>query len=330
MKKHVVPDENNINSCDECPFKCKKGEALLKHFREKHKTDTQNTTTVSPRIEEDKDELSRTKEELRVLKNNFQRLEAHFQDSLEEVNKVKSEYEAKLIEANDKFRQVKAENEELREKVDVLFKLGRSYINKKEKTQQDENNEKKKDVPVTDDVEEIQTISVEEVTVDDLQTWTQNRLRGFKRVSPSSNSAPKHKPATNSSTTNRQPQTSASPATPASEGSSGSGSARESSAWGPSTGSERKQYCHYFVNKGKYNYEEKCRFAHEQAPMCRSGLACNRSKCMYSHPNIGGTGIMAFLDVTRCPQLMMNPWMSQNLIQQLPNPWMMNGNQGRN
>ena len=235
---------------------------------------------------------------------------------------------------------MKAENEELREKVDVLFKLGRSYINKKEKTQQDENNEKKKDVPVTNDVEEIETISVEEVTVDDLQTWTQNRLRGFKRVSPSSNSAPKHKPATNSSTTNRQPQTSASPATPASEGSSVSGSARESSAWGPGTGSERKQYCHYFVNKGKCNYEEntgeKCRFAHEQAPMCRSGLACNRSKCMYSHPNIGGTGNMAFLDRTRGPQQMMNawpmmnPWMNQNLIQQLPNPWMMNGNQGRN
>ena len=45
---------------------------------------------------------------------------------------MKSDYEAKLIEANDKFRTVKAENQELKEKVDVLFKLGRSYINRKE------------------------------------------------------------------------------------------------------------------------------------------------------------------------------------------------------
>ena len=51
-----------------------------------------------------------------------------FQDSLEEVNRVKSEYEAKLMEANEKVRQAVAENEVLKEKVDVLFKLGRSYI----------------------------------------------------------------------------------------------------------------------------------------------------------------------------------------------------------
>ena len=78
-----------------------------------------------------------------------------------------------------------SDNEELREKIDVLFKLGCIYINKKEKTQQEE--KKKQDVPVTNDAEEIETISVEEVTVDDLHTWTQNRLRGFKRVSPLSN-----------------------------------------------------------------------------------------------------------------------------------------------
>ena len=47
---------------------------------------------------------------------------------------MRSEYEGKLIEANDKFREIKTENEELKEKVDILFKLGRAYINKKKIT----------------------------------------------------------------------------------------------------------------------------------------------------------------------------------------------------
>ena len=105
LDKHFVPDKDNMYQCDECTFKCKKGEALLKHFQGKHKTGTQNTTKDVSRVDEDKAELSRTKEELRVLKNNFERLESHFQDSLEEVNNVKSEYEAKQIEVNDRFRQ---------------------------------------------------------------------------------------------------------------------------------------------------------------------------------------------------------------------------------
>ena len=117
------------------------------------------------------------KEELRQLKNNFERLESLFQDSLEEVNQVKSEYEAKLIEANDRFRTVKAENEELKEKVDVLFKLGRSYINRKENPPKT-NNENLDEITIDE------SITIEDVTEDDLQTWTKNKLRGFRRVSP--------------------------------------------------------------------------------------------------------------------------------------------------
>ena len=60
---------------------------------------------------------------------------------------VKSDYGAKLIEANDKYRTVKAENEELKEKVDVLFKLGRSYINRKD----NKPDEKEKETPPNSD-----------------------------------------------------------------------------------------------------------------------------------------------------------------------------------
>ena len=56
------------------------------------------------------------KEEIQQLKNNFEWLDSLFQDSLEENNQLKLEYEAKLIEAklieaNDRFRQVKTESE---------------------------------------------------------------------------------------------------------------------------------------------------------------------------------------------------------------------------
>ena len=88
-----------------------------------------STITVETETVEGTEE-GNSKEELRMLKSNFQRLELLFQDSLLQV---RSEYEAKLIDAKDKYRAVKAENEELKEKVDVIFKLGRSYINRRKK-----------------------------------------------------------------------------------------------------------------------------------------------------------------------------------------------------
>ena len=52
-----------------------------------------------------------------------------YQDALEEADTVKADFEARLLKATDMYAAAKAENEVLEEKVDVLFKLGRSYIN---------------------------------------------------------------------------------------------------------------------------------------------------------------------------------------------------------
>ena len=46
---------------------------------------------------EDED-LFRTKSELKILKSNFQRLEKMYHESSDEVNRVKSEYEARIVE----------------------------------------------------------------------------------------------------------------------------------------------------------------------------------------------------------------------------------------
>ena len=84
-----------------------------------------------------------------------------YQDSLEEVNNVKSEYEARLIKANDNYVVVKAENEVLKEKVDVLFKLGRSYLNNNAKMKNTDKTEQ--EIRSSEDTEDN---DVQEVHID--------------------------------------------------------------------------------------------------------------------------------------------------------------------
>ena len=74
-----------------------------------------------------------------------------YHESLDEVNKVKSVYEAKLIEANNSFRTVKAENEVLKKKwmyflswVEVILTTAR---NKKQPTKPKWMKNKKKKWP---------------------------------------------------------------------------------------------------------------------------------------------------------------------------------------
>ena len=178
------------------------------------------------------------------------------------------------------------------------------------------------------------------MTEDDLQSWTQNKLRGFKRVSPSASSTNKSKPSAPAGSNTNTSKQSKSKMTPGKEAPERVTPTPETPPENRLPGRERKQYCHYYVNQGKCHFEdktgEKCRFAHEQAPMCRSGMACNRNKCMFSHPNVGGTNNTHFLDRSRGPHQMMNtwpminPWMNSNQFPQFPNPWGMDGNPGRN
>ena len=336
LEKHISPNENNLYTCDECDFSCQVGKTLLTHFKDNHNENTQNDQIVETNITE---EEHRHKEEVKLLKNNFERLESLLQEALDENNKIKSEYEAKLIDANDKLRVTKTENEELKEKVDVLFKLGRGYINKYER-------KSSPDVPnnqVTSE-DRIETVDIEEVIIDeggneDLQAWTKNKLRGFKRSGPTSkaeiqsNSKQNPKPSkpTSNERTNPASPSPAEPVgpTPAQPGvQSSENNFRD----------ERPMYCHYFSNQGKCSYEERngsrCRFIHGDAPMCQSGAACKRAKCMYKHPNMAGrrthflgqkSGIPANLNPW---MMMMNPWLNSNPNQmQMPNPWNMDRRQ---
>ena len=321
MEKHTGADKDNNYKCDDCTYKTNNKDEFRKHFRENHSTyakDQSKHETIEI-VNEDPSEESSEKVDLKLLRSNFERLQQMYHESLDENNKVRSEYEAKLLEAHDNYRTVKAENEELKEKVDVLFKLGRSYINnrKNEETLSNGTNGER--------AEENETITNIEVDGDmeNLTEWSKSKMRGFRRVDPS-------KPATKPTDKSSGAPKAANPS-----GASTTGSTRTSPplhAEPPpqneniETDAYKGRYCHYFSNYGKCRFEERtgerCKFEHKQAPMCNSGASCTRPKCMFSHPkkigNQNSQNNNNFLGQMINPWGMLNPWMNQ-----APNPWNM-------
>ena len=105
---------------------------------------------------------------------------------------------------------------------------------------------------------------------------------------------------------------------------------------------QKRRFCHFYVNTGQCNFEEKtgskCKFLHEKAPMCISGVKCSRTRCMFSHPNTNA--IQNFLRPMKSMSgnsvHMLNPWQMTNwnpwgtlipLNQQMINPWQNSWNQ---
>ena len=237
------------------------------------------------------------------------------------------------------FCVVKAENEALKEKVDILFKLGRSYLNNnkvKEKQTSTSNNSDggKSD---KDDTERIEVVEVTDESLEDLQTWTTHKMRGFKRVNPATDpTQPKPTPTNTSNAAKTSTKFSKESATSHSKNTSTKppieSPPSSKSNLHPSPNSMDStyegKYCHYFVNYGKCNYEERsgeiCKFEHKQAPMCSFGINCKRLKCMYSHPRQQKNN--NFLENGRKmnqwmnPWQMLNPWMTQQQ-NQFQNPW---------
>ena len=324
IEKHFSPDENGQFQCDECEHKCNTRKELKEHYQAEHgltgdKYEDDNSAQNQRNLEE----------ELRLLKNHFQRLESLFKETSEELEKVKTDYEAKLTEANDKFRTVKAENEELKEKVDVLFKLGRSYINRKEKNTDEIMKEQHKSA---DKIECVETVLIDqEDDISDLQEWTKHKLRGFKRSNPTAPPTQKQKDDPTSNKKKSPPTSKATslqaPVPPA-----------PAPATKPAADLYKGRYCHYFVNKGSCTFEErtgqKCKYEHTQAPMCKSGINCTRFKCMYSHPKhpaIQNHTRSNFLGQVWNPFPLMNPWMSPPQSPwNFPSPWIQGKQNTRN
>ena len=296
MREHIVEThtkkgKDNRFSCDSCDFKSKKRQQLLLHFRTEHMKKTGNSPGDAD--DDKREETIAIKEEYRKLKNNFERLNAMFQESLEEVDRVKSEYSAKLIEATEKYRVTLTENEELKEKVEILFKLGRGYIDKAEHRKDDKN-------PVVS--EENDSDTVEDSPDDDIEcltAWATNKFRGFKRVSPTTSSVrSKDPPASPPSSRTTSGPAEAPPSLDPKPSQSTVNERLQNIARNNPIGHHKPdaigspQYCHFFTNYGRCPFEEKtgkrCKFLHKTAPMCKNGTSCTRTKCMFTHPNTYG------------------------------------------
>ena len=329
LDKHARPDLSGQFECDDCEYKTKDKSDFGKHYKNMHGSNSSKNEANT---------VSKLKEDLRILQNNFERLEMMYRDALEEVNTVKAEYESKLIKANDSFASAKAENETLKEKVDVLFKLGRTYLNSQKATNNIEKQADKQDN--TDIIEvEVHRSSAEDENLD-LEGWTKNKMRGFKRNNPATQAVPSMNPL-NSETGPISSRMSSSAQGPRSAGSmetrrltnpspinnpkthenQGSGARTSSSENSENVrktnngGKQQIRYCHYFVNKGRCDFEERtgsqCKFEHKMAPMCNSGMNCSRHKCMFSHPKVNpASHHHPFLG----RNMMMNPW-------PILNPW---------
>ena len=335
LEKHGQPDNNGWYKCDDCTFQSREKSDFGEHFKTNHGS---NSKSISNKTSEKE---IRLEIELRQLKNNLGRLEAIYHEALEENNNIKSEYEAKLMTVQDDLTTTKAQNEALEEKVDILFKLGRSYL-EQGKTTTIKDNTKDKNIDEIIEIDNEQT----DVSIESLESWTTKKLRGFKRVNPAANcvstgvtnltyTAPKKKHSSSSSSPSSGKSLSPSTPAPAQPDSTPPPSdMREAQQSEKQSEFGRDKFCHYFVNMGKCTFEErtgkKCKFQHRQAPMCRLGTSCGRPKCMYSHPKLNGKN--NFLEYPReyHPQMnpwqighVMNPWIIPQTNQFIPNPWNM-------
>ena len=320
LDKHAAPDIDNIYRCDDCTFESKDKNDFGNYYKDNHGHEAtklaQDKFTIN-------DENKKLLLELKEIKSNYERLESLYHDSLDEVNQVRADYEAKIIHLNENNEVLKTENNVLKEKVDILFKLGRSYINNATRSANKsvvEREESEKHSDAINDVDSIEVIEVIEgntTNTESLKEWTKMKMRGFKRLSPAAPPIPNPNPTSSrhndeklekrkrSGTEDPPPSPPSSPAPP------------QSASAGSPTTYERKRYCHYYANTGRCNFEEKtgkkCKFAHEQAPMCNSGISCSRPKCMFSHPKINGNdnflGHMRPLN-NMVPWQIINPWMS--------------------
>ena len=113
-------------------------------------------------------------------------MESLYHEAVEESRKVKAEHEVQILKASEDYARVVAQNEILTERNEVLFKLGKRYIENKV---QPSNSVVSIDTNNTTDTDVIEVHKAAVETADTC-AWTQNKLRGFKRQNISSNDNP--------------------------------------------------------------------------------------------------------------------------------------------
>ena len=258
--------------------------------------------------------------ELRLLKNNFERLQTLYQESLEENDKIKSEHEVQTIKANEEYARIIAQNEALQEKNETLYKLVKCYLEKNNDNRDDNEHRNQ-------DSQEVQVVE----NNSEAGSWSQNKLRGFKKKTvPFKNTARETEIPENSCRDRPQmsPQsqlTIRDQNTRPDQLSNTNRTERETNNQG--------RLCRFFTATGWCRYEErtgrKCNFIHDSSqcqaiPMCNFGINCRNQRCSYSHPRIRSYrsnlqrsnflgNMQSGQNVNQWPsQVTTNPWLHQD------------------
>ena len=268
--------------CDLCLFKAISNTELEKHNVSEHPDSVTNDDTVTTNInnEGQKDQndspLVDAETRLKMMEESYDRLMALYSKQQNDYKSKVTAYKAELENTYECLRVVKIENEKLREINETQHKLWKIFVEKFDDKEAKTNDDKE---ATTDrltkkaGVEEIEIVDEDDddkETEEAYQEWlVDTRKRGFKRSSPS---CPPERIQGKNAGMKSYAEAVAAP----------SKNIEKQSKNTEKPDQNFVRYCHNWNNLGKCSYE-KCRFAHENAPVCSYDGNCTRQKCMFSH-----------------------------------------------
>ena len=152
MEKHKT-DMHVLVACSFCGKFLGTRILLEKHIEEEHSTvEYGKVTSDKEYIEKLVAENAEVKNELRLVKDNFERLSEIFKKEQQEFNELKLNIDNDMSKTREEYRRMKTENEELKVKNETLYKLGEIALKQ---------NRKNPAVKPTEDPDKIEIIEEE-------------------------------------------------------------------------------------------------------------------------------------------------------------------------
>ena len=128
--------------------------------------------------------------QIKQLRSSFKRLETLYHEALDTNTKLKADQEVKEIKSTEDYTRIVKQNEVLKEKVEVLFKLGKSYLETNNTCGTCSKTVEESSVATDRCPQENLSTSVEvnsslnvldDETNNHEETWRINKLRGFEK-----------------------------------------------------------------------------------------------------------------------------------------------------
>ena len=147
------------------------------HIEKEHAAvDQAKVTSEKEYIEQIVNENSKLKNELRSVKDDFERLSEIYRKEQQDFKDLKLNIDIDLSKTREEYRRMKVENEKLIARNDTLYKLGNIALNQKEKKTEKESENR-------NDEDNIEIIEEEVI---DIESIVKDKLRGFRRTNPTS------------------------------------------------------------------------------------------------------------------------------------------------